>query len=134
VGYYLIRGHTWADTTPIEEAIQLVDDVAGHLPDLAPTLRAYLIRRGRLHGPGYSVADVERVGWYRRKVAAWEQTIPAPWPTPAREGQRARNAWEDLRLAHLASQGWSPEEIAGVLGFRVRGIRERLHALGSRPL
>lgn len=134
MGYYLIRGHTWADTTPIQEAIGIVEEAGAHLPHLARPLLAYLTRRGRLHGAGYSVADVERVAWYRRKVAAWEQVIPAPWPVPAAPGQRARNAWEDLRLAHLAGQGWSPEEIAGVLGFRVRGIRDRLHALGALPL
>jgi hypothetical protein len=133
VGYYLLRGHTWADTTTIQEAIGLVVEVAAHLPDLAGPLRTYLIRRGRLHGPGYSVADVERFQWYR-KVAAWEEVIPAPWPGRAAPGQRARNAWEDLRLAHLAAQGWTAEEIAGVLDLKVRGIRERLHVLRASPL
>ena len=121
--YYLLRGHAWADSTSNEAALALVEEARCHLPDLAGELRVYLLRGARLHGPGYSVADVGRVQWYRRKVAAWEEVAGSPWP-----GNRSRG-WQDLRLRHLRDQGWSPEEIAGVLGLRTRSIRDRLNSL-----
>ena len=122
VGYYLIRGFNWADSTSIQEAAILVDEVQDHCPELAGEVRSYLMRRARLNGPDWSVADVQRPQWWRRRQYGWDEALPL-WDWP---GGRA---WQDLRLHHLSAQGWEADEIATVFQLRVRGIRERLRDL-----
>ena len=121
--YYLLRGHTWADTTSTGEALDLVEELAHHLPELSGTVRAYLLRRARLDGHGYSVADVGRVAWYRRKLGAWDRVVGEPWP-----GDKSR-PWQTLRLLHLRDQGWGGAEIAEVLRLNKRTIKRRLNLL-----
>lgn len=123
VSYYLLRGHKWADSTALDEAIDLVEEAQTHLPDLAPELRGYLLRRARIDGHGFSVADVGRVQWYRRRCNAWADIAEPGALWPGSEG------WQWLRLTHLRDQGWDHREIANVLQLRTRTIRERLTAL-----
>ena len=128
ISYYLARGHHWSDTTAIGEAIDLVDAASPHLPDLAPELRSYLLRRKRRDGSGYSVADVGRVQWYRRRAGAWQDIAPVgvAWPGAA--------AWEILRIRHLRDQGWGHREVANALDLRPRLVRERMADLDPPPV
>ena len=130
VSYVLARGHRWANETSVEDALALVGS-GDHLhEELGPALRRYLLRRQRIDGAGFSVADVERAWWWRRQVDTWDELItPAAavrWP--------GSTGWRDLRFAHLWRQGWTDHEIAALLRLPVRQVRVRLdHLAASLP-
>jgi hypothetical protein len=125
LAYVYARGHDWADRTSIECAI----DEIGSNQSLESSLRDALIRllelRSRVSGPEWSVADVDRVQWYRRRVDAWNRAVvPSAgisWP--------GGSAWIDLRISHLRSIGWTTSEISGVLRISRRSVRQRIRRL-----
>jgi hypothetical protein len=129
VSYVLGRGYRWANNTSVNDALTLVGG-GEHLHErLGPALRRFLLLRRRVGGDGFSVADVERARWWSRQVDTWDEVIApmtvVPWP--------GSTAWRDLRFAHLAGQGWTDSEIAGLLRLPVRAVRVRLDCL-SRTL
>ena len=121
-----MRGHQWADNTSIGDAQELVGDGA-QLGELGPVLARMLENRARMDGEGWSVADCHRVNWHRRRVEAWEREIyrscAVGWP--------GGSAWIDLRCANLLAEGWTPMEIARLVGIPARSIRKRSRRLGE---
>ena len=119
-GYLLLKGHAWADSTAIGDALDEIG-TGETLGPLGPALVRCLENRARMDGDGYSVADVTRVNWHARRVRVWDREIGAScaigWPG----GQ----AWRDLRVAHLVADGWTTGEIARLTGSSPRSVRKR---------
>ena len=131
LAYALCRGHLWADSTSIGEALELLQHVSrtehplGE-PEESPVYAAclrYLELRARQQWEGYSVADCSRVAWYRRRVASWEDSFRAPWP--------GGKAWQELRLRHLVEAGWTAGELSALFDIPKRTIGGRLSSLGD---
>ena len=125
----LMRGHSWALQTSLNDAIELAE----RQPE--PELRALLVRAFEIQKRGpecgrLSVADVSRVHWARRAKQAWENYLEpirgAPWP--------GGSGWLDLRtILELRERGAEPLELARELELPTRSLRARAERLKLDP-
>ena len=125
----LLRGHSWAISTSIDEAIELARDQ----PE--PELRARLVRAFEIQQRGpdcgsLSVADCSRVHWARRCRNGWEDYLSpmrgAPWP--------GGSGWFDLRvILETRERGATHTELARELQLPARSIRQRIARLKLDP-
>ena len=125
----LMRGHSWALSTTLDEAIELAKEI----PE--PELRARVVRIFEIQKRGpedgrLSVSDCSRVHWARRARQAWEDYLQplrgAPWP--------GGSGWLDLRvMLELRERGATPAEIARELELPLRSVRARAERLKLDP-
>lgn len=125
LGYVYCRGHGWADRTSIASAIDQIQALDEVDPVLGPALLRLLTVCKRERGGGWSVADVDRMQWYRRQVDTWDRAcVPSrgiTWP--------GGSAWIDLRITHMRAEGMTVGEISGLLGISRRAVRGRVRRL-----
>ena len=127
LAYVYLRGHDWADRISIADAVAEIGGNQSLDGALKDALMRLLEMRARMSGPEWSVADVDRVQWYRRRVDSWNRavvpTAGIAWP--------GGSAWIDLRISHLRSIGWTTPEISGVLRVSRRSVRKRIDRLSG---
>ena len=127
LAYVYARGHSWADSTSVEDAIHLIGDFDRLDPVLGPILLRLLEHRERTHGADWSVSDVDRVQWYRRRVDSWDRSVGVAhgvaWP--------GGSAWVDLRISHMRAAGLTVPEISGLLSLSRRAIRKRIRRVSA---
>ena len=127
LAYVYGRGHDYANRTSISDARIEIGDGTRLDPVLGPALARLLDLRDRVSGPEWSVADVDRVQWYRRRVESWDRSVlphtGVGWP--------GGSAWIDLRITHMRNDGLTVPEISGVLRLSRRAIRSRIRRISG---